>query len=133
MTNQPYTVTLHKLLTTHFNLSELNQLAFALDIEWEELAGETRSDKTRSLVMNLARNGSLAHLITLTRKQRKHVTWPDPPPPDQQIATAASETPQTTSKYNINAPGANIGVIGDNIQIKGGINFGKPPQAKDTD
>ncbi|MCA9924423.1 MAG: hypothetical protein KC421_18730, partial [Anaerolineales bacterium] len=86
MISQPYTAAFHNLLTAYFNLSELQQLAFVLGVEWEELAGDTRSDKTRSLVLWLARNGRLADLITLTREQRSHITWPDPPPPDQQVA-----------------------------------------------
>lgn len=68
---------LRQLLTHQFNKSELHHLAFDLGVEYEELAGSTRSDKAVSLIEYLQRNGRLTDLITQCRQLRPRTTWPE--------------------------------------------------------
>jgi uncharacterized protein YjbI with pentapeptide repeats len=93
---------LHKLrllLDKHFNLAELQQLCFALEVEYEHLAGDTRPFKVNALVLYLARRGRLEDLVTYARKERDKVDWPDVPEPEQQkedAKTARSALSQKT-------------------------------------
>ena len=68
---------LRQMLTQQFNKSELHHLAFDLGVEYEELAGSTRSDKAVSLIEYLQRNGRLTDLVTQCRQLRPRTTWPD--------------------------------------------------------
>lgn len=68
---------LRHLLTQQFNMSELHHLAFDLGVEYEELAGSTRSDKVVSLIEYLQRNGRLTDLVTQCRQLRPRTTWPE--------------------------------------------------------
>lgn len=68
---------LRQLLTQQFNKSELHHLAFDLGVEYEELAGFTRSDKAVSLIEYLQRNGRLTDLITQCRQLRPRNSWPE--------------------------------------------------------
>jgi len=103
MDNSTYAVMLHKLIITYFSLDELQHLVFDLCIEWDELSGDTRSAKARALITSLARNGRLADLITLTRENRAHVNWPDPPPLTQQIRNS-SDSPQSPNLLSHQLP-----------------------------
>jgi uncharacterized protein YjbI with pentapeptide repeats len=86
MTNDQisYLHTLRSLLDKNFNLSELQQLCFDLEVEYEHLAGDTRPFKINALVLYLARRGKLEDLTSLARKERGKVDWPDVPDPEQQ-------------------------------------------------
>lgn len=68
---------LRQLLTQQFSKSELHLLAFDLGVEYEELAGSTRSDKAVSLIEYLQRNGRLTDLITPCRQLRPQTVWPE--------------------------------------------------------
>ncbi len=46
-----------------YNLEELAQLCFALNVDYDELAGQTKSAKTRELVQFMGRRGRLDELI----------------------------------------------------------------------
>ena len=81
---------LRQALITNFNKSELRQLAFDLDVEYEELAGSTRSDKALSLIDYLRRHGRLPDLITKCRQLRPRVTW---------LEVAHIESPSNTPDY----------------------------------
>jgi hypothetical protein len=61
-----------------FNLEERKDLCLSLDIEYENLAGETRRAKVRELVKHCHRYGRLADLIQQCRAERPQETWFDP-------------------------------------------------------
>lgn len=63
-------VQLRRVLTTHFNLSELRTLCFDLEIEFENLYGESRDDKARELVAYCVRHGRVPMLAAYCRKVR---------------------------------------------------------------
>ncbi|MCA9994460.1 MAG: hypothetical protein KDE56_01860 [Anaerolineales bacterium] len=109
-----------QLLAEHFNLEELQDLAFALGVKWEEIEGSTLSAKSRGMVVALARNGRLADLVAAARTRRPCCEWPEPPSPSEQMMLAAAEP----SGAKVDARGAKIGVMGDQAHIEGGLHFG---------
>ena len=58
------------MLLNGFALSDLKLLCFNLDVEFEDLPGETRKDKARELVVHMQRHGRLPDLETAVN------TWP---------------------------------------------------------
>lgn len=70
---------LRQLLVEHFDESELRDLTFDLDIDYENLGGSGKSDKARALIGYLKRRGRLGELITLAQRRRSHVAWTDEP------------------------------------------------------
>ena len=60
---QPDATQLHQFLVAHFSLEELKTLCFNLGVEYEDLAGEGRSDKARELVKAMQRRTRLEHLV----------------------------------------------------------------------
>lgn len=75
---QPYTTQIRLLLTNYFNLEELKTLSFDLQIDYEEIAGDTKSSKIRELVVLLQRQDRLHKLVEIASKNRPNVIWPDP-------------------------------------------------------
>ena len=68
---------LRQLMSGYFDLDELRQLAFDLNVDWDEVAGEAKSTKIVVLVGMLERNGRLAELMTALQAQRPQVNWPE--------------------------------------------------------
>lgn len=68
-----------------FNLSEIQTIAFNLSLDWDELFGNVKSEKTRSLVISLSKSGRIDELIKYLRIVRPHALWPQSPTKDQQI------------------------------------------------
>ncbi len=72
---------LQSQLTRLFNAEELRTLCFELNVDYDDLAGESKSGKARELVTYLNRRGRLAELPTLISKLRPHAA-PSIEPPD---------------------------------------------------
>ena len=70
---------LRQLLTMHFDEGELRTLCFELGIEYDDLAGGNRADKTRELVKYLERRGRLSGLIETGKGLRPEISWPNIP------------------------------------------------------
>ena len=51
------------------NKEELQNLVFAVGIDWDELAGEQKSSKVRSLITTMVRRGKLNSLISTVRSR----------------------------------------------------------------
>lgn len=66
---------LFKGLNKHFNAEEVEDLCFELGISYEDLKGETRRGKNRSLVDYLARRQQLAELQAVCRQARPQANW----------------------------------------------------------
>lgn len=62
-------------LAEYFNKSELKSLCVDLDIEYENLEGETRNDKARELIKYCHRHGKFKDLIANCKRLRPHVNW----------------------------------------------------------
>ena len=59
-----------ELLLAEFNLEGLQQLCFDLDVDYENLPGETKAAKTRELVQFMGRRGRLDELKSKLRGSR---------------------------------------------------------------
>lgn len=74
-------VPLRNTIIEHFDLDELRDLCFELDVTFDDLAGDTLSEKARELVLFLDRRGDTAVLIDVCRRLRPKAHWPKPAPP----------------------------------------------------
>jgi hypothetical protein len=61
---------IYELLVDHFNESELRDLCFFLEIEYENLAGSTKLDKARELIAYCDRRDELSRLVAEMDKRR---------------------------------------------------------------
>lgn len=67
---------LHRLLVEHFNVEELDALAFTAGIPPESYGGHTRPARTLALVQVASRHGKLEELVGQARAERPSVRWP---------------------------------------------------------
>ncbi len=65
-----------RLLDASFKEDELAELCFELDIDFENLAGDTKKDKARELLIHCERNGLTSTLRLAVRQKRPHIQWP---------------------------------------------------------
>lgn len=72
-------------INSHFNLSEIQTIAFNLSLDRDELFGSVKSEKTRSLIIFLSKSGRIDELINYLLIVRPLVSWPQIPNKDQQI------------------------------------------------
>jgi len=63
-------------LQQFFDQSELIQLAFELGIDFDNLPGSRKEDKTRELVLFVDRRGQLEMLVDVVRRMRPNVPLP---------------------------------------------------------
>jgi hypothetical protein len=63
---------LHQILVTYFNESELKDICFQLNIEWEDISGTNKKDKARELVAFVERHQREKELATHIFKMRPH-------------------------------------------------------------
>jgi hypothetical protein len=66
---------LHKLLTDLFNLEEIDDVAFRMGINVEDLEGGVVGRRARSLVTYARRHGQLDELAGLVRQLRPDASW----------------------------------------------------------
>jgi hypothetical protein len=64
--------TLREILTGQFNDSELRNLCFDLDIDYESLGGDEKSGKARELIAHCERYARTADLVAACRRLRPH-------------------------------------------------------------
>ena len=75
---------LQRQLVEYFDLSELKTLCFELGMDYDELGGETKSDKARELVKAAYRNGRVPDVVQRCEEVRPNVVWRQPAPSDRQ-------------------------------------------------
>ncbi|MCP5096098.1 MAG: SAVED domain-containing protein [Chloroflexi bacterium] len=73
-------------IETGFNDSDLRDLCFQLGIEYENIAGQTRRDKIRELVLHTQRHSTLDTLTTTAAILRPRMVW-------QTVAHTQGKTP----------------------------------------
>lgn len=66
-------VRLREILISRFNESELRDLCFVLDVDYDALGGDDKADKARELVLYLARLDRVPELAATIRRQRPNV------------------------------------------------------------
>jgi hypothetical protein len=67
---------LRRILTDKFSESELKALYFDLNVEYEALSGNNKSDKARELVSHFSRRNDLGTLIRVGSEIRPDINWP---------------------------------------------------------
>ncbi len=67
--------TLRRNITNCFNESELRTLYFDLNIDYESVAGSTKEEKARELIVYCEQHGFLIRLLKMCQQQRPHVKW----------------------------------------------------------
>lgn len=98
-----------RLLQAHFDSEELNTLCFELDIKHDDLAGDTRSAKMRSLLLHCERHGLSRQLSQVCQQLRAHITWP------------SLGTPTLGDNLELNLEQKNVTIIlGDRIDVLAG-------------
>lgn len=88
-------VLLRSYLVKHFDANELKTLAYDLNINWGELAGETLSIKALSLITYMESRGQLHNLITYLEDTRPNINW-------SEIKT--NQTPPSDYNYQFERP-----------------------------
>ena len=68
---------LRQLLVSHFSESELRDICFDLGVDYEDLPGESKSDKARELVTYFERRGCVPELVEKCAQLRANVKWSD--------------------------------------------------------
>ena len=66
----PSPLELHEKLMTHFSESDLHQLCFSLNVNYDDLPGRTRRGKARELILCFEKQSRLAELVAACRKER---------------------------------------------------------------
>lgn len=69
-------VVVWKLLVEYFNEEELSDLAFETGVDYETLAGKTKQEKAKNLVLHFVRRGLLQELIEFCQAERPGIEWP---------------------------------------------------------
>ena len=94
---------LKTLIEDGYNLNELQNLAFRLNIKYEELAGDTLSTKTIALIEYVCRHGLVERLKAQLLQDRPYLSddlgWNDI---DWSKICTRSITKQTDSKFDFN-------------------------------
>lgn len=66
---------LRQFITKQFNVEELRTLCFDLNVEYENLSGESKTGKVRELIVYAERYGLLQKLLEQVREMRPNVPW----------------------------------------------------------
>ena len=68
-------INVQRLLVKHFDLDGLRGLCFDLKVDYDDLAGETKSAKARELVKHYYRTGLLDDLYHTGKHLRPQADW----------------------------------------------------------
>jgi len=74
-----WSIAIFPLIEHAFDEEELISLCFDLDVNYDDLIGETHSNKSRSLITYFERRKSLDQLLDYCRKLRPNYDWPELP------------------------------------------------------
>jgi hypothetical protein len=81
---------LREKLAQHFNREELRTLCFDLGIQYEDLP-DSLEGMARDLVAHCERDVTIPKLLSLCRKRRPNVTWPQWPPLTEKVKSRVPE------------------------------------------
>jgi hypothetical protein len=113
---ETYVDALVKAMGPVFNENELRTLTLNLNLDWEELPGLVKSDKTYYLIVRLAKEGRLSELITILRAARSHIQWEDAPPPGEQLIFSKGINLEWRMAFSAFSQAVNnMGRIGDEV------------------
>jgi len=72
---ETYRARLRLMIDRHFDKSELQTLCFDMDVDYDRLSGENRSDKARELVAYCERRQIIPDLVAKCKELRPKVLW----------------------------------------------------------
>lgn len=64
------------ILSTRFNLDELATLTVQTGVHYDDIAGNTRTERARELILYLRQRGQLDNLIHVGSETRPDIVWP---------------------------------------------------------
>lgn len=67
---------LKSLIERHFDLDELKDICFDLDIKYDDIPAKTRGEMARELIEYCHRRGRLIELLQLLTQKRPNASWP---------------------------------------------------------
>jgi hypothetical protein len=68
---------LRHYISQYFDETELRDICFDLGVDYPDLRGQGRKDKSRELVLHLDRRQRIPELVDICRRQRPNVEWPN--------------------------------------------------------
>lgn len=68
-------IAIRQRLSRYFSQDEFRTLCFDLGVDYDNLAGVTKDEKARELVVRLDRDGKLAQLLKRGKELRPNVVW----------------------------------------------------------
>ena len=75
MSRQETLTNLRKILASRLSQGELETLCFDLGIDFDDLPGETKSDKARELIEYIDNRDQISRLIEVLKLQRPDIPW----------------------------------------------------------
>lgn len=99
--NAEYLSSLHRTIDNYFNLDEVNTLCIYLDVDFDNLRGETKQARIRELIVTLARDGRLQSLVDRLRQERENVRWQDVPADFELPVSIAQEDIRRVIQYTV--------------------------------
>jgi hypothetical protein len=72
-----YRVNLRQNVIEYFDESDLRDICFDMDIDYENLLGQSKRDKARELVAYCERSHRISELVQKCRELRPQVSWPE--------------------------------------------------------
>lgn len=94
------------LMITHFNREDLRTICFELEIDYENLSGETKVAKARELIFFVARHNQLAELKNILYREKPFINWPDVSDTLLDLDSYEAEEEDDTNSVVIIHPGA---------------------------
>ncbi len=84
-------------LTKYFSGEEIRDIYFELDVDYDDLRGETKSEKSRELLIHLKKLSRIRQLLEVIMAKRPHIDWADvedflDEPENQQVGNLLAET-----------------------------------------
>lgn len=104
---------LHQQLVTYFSANELKILCMQLAVDYEQLAGDEKGAKARSLVLHLLRRGRIGALVAEAAVQRPNVQWPTVSDEALKIFKQLAEDDKTDpgTVFKVEVSGGTVGKI----------------------
>ncbi len=110
---------LHQQLEKSFNEGELRTLSTVLEVDYDDLPGQGKSDKARELILYLRRRQKTSQLLQMLEDSRPKFNWSELIDPTEVAAQTASLTDSKQNENPVEASGAKTTETGG-IIISGG-------------
>ncbi|MCL4262205.1 MAG: ATP-binding protein [Anaerolineae bacterium] len=93
MTTHLYFRQLRQMIEAHFDLQDLRELCFDLNINYDNLSGDRLSAKVIALVEEMRKRGQMELLLVTLVTARPHVSWPEWSPEEATAVTSPTLVP----------------------------------------